>query len=66
MELLEYDLLLFHSLSVILLLVQVRPFQAMALDSLQDLAEPLAQLQLKALIECAFESALLRELESVH
>ena len=65
-ELLEYDLLLRLFLSVFLLLIHVCPFQAMALDRLQNLAEPLAQLQLKALIECAFESALLSELESVH
>ena len=65
-EPLEYDLLLFRFLSVFLLLIQVCPFQAMALDRLQNLADSLAQLQLKTLIECAFESALLGELESVH
>ena len=65
-EPLEYDLLLFRFLSVFLLLIQVCPFQAMALDRLQNLADSLAQLQLKALIECAFESAFLSELESVH
>ena len=65
-EPLEYDLLLLCFLSVFLLLIQVCPFQAVALDRLQNLADSLAQLQLKALIECAFESALLGELESVH
>ena len=65
-EPLEYDLLLLCFLSVFLLLIQVCPFKAVALDRLQNLADSLAQLQLKALIECAFESALLGELESVH